>query len=329
MIRRTSGAKRISSKLALRADEAKGTARIDSKCSKDMQPFGEKNRVSAESARSGDPAGPQIFGIVNLTEDSFSDGGRFLEPGPALEHARRLAEDGAHVLDLGPASSHPDSADVSPEEERRRLAPVLEGLAKDAELRARIQVSVDSFHPETQRFAIGRGADFLNDITGFSRSEFYPELADSNARLVLMHSLQGGRADRQDFPAEKIFDAICGFFEERLHALQHAGVVVEERVILDPGMGFFLGSRPEASFAALARVADLKRRFALPVLVSVSRKSFLGAATGRSVGERGAATLAAELFAAEAGADFIRTHDVRALLDALRVRQAIAAQRGD
>lgn len=272
---------------------------------------------------------PGVFGVVNITSDSFSDGGRFLTPERACEHARQLLADGADVLDLGPASSHPDSADVSPDEEIRRLAPVFDGLlhGRGAGLSDASLISVDSFHPQTQRYALQRGAAFLNDITGFGREEMHAELAEAPARLVLMHSLQGGRADRQDFPPERIFDAICSFFDERLHVLQRAGVDAAKRIILDPGMGFFLGSRPETSLTALARIADLKGRFGLPVLVSVSRKSFLGAVTGRPVGERGAATLAAELFAAEAGADWIRTHDVRALRDGLAVQAALRGRR--
>ena len=267
------------------------------------------------------PAGPRIFGIVNLTEDSFSDGGRFLDPAAALAQARALLAAGADIVDLGAAASNVDAKPVSAGEEMRRLEPLLTALAADG-----AAVSVDSFLPAVQRFAIARGVAFLNDIEGFPDPAFYPELAAANCRLVVMHAAQGrGRAQRIELSAAEVWGRIAAFFAERVAALEQAGVA-RGRIVIDPGMGFFLSSRPEASLSVLSRLGELKRMFGLPVLVSVSRKSFLRAVAGHSsAAELGAATLAAELYAAEQGADYIRTHDTEALVDGLRVTAALRA----
>jgi dihydropteroate synthase type 2 len=262
---------------------------------------------------------PLLFGIVNLTADSFSDGGRFLDPAAALAHARALVAGGADVVDLGAAASNIDAAAVPVEEEIRRLDPLLSALKSEG-----VAVSVDSFAPAVQRFAIARGADFLNDIQGFPEPALYPDLAAAGCRLIVMHAVQGrGRAQRLDLSADEVWDHIVAFFAERIAALERAGVA-RERLAIDPGMGFFLSSRPEVSFRVLNRLGELKKIFGLPVMVSVSRKSFLRAATGRgSPDALGPATLAAELYAAEHGADLIRTHDPAALADGLRVTAAL------
>ena len=264
---------------------------------------------------------PCIFGIVNITEDSFSDGGRYLDPAAAIAHARALATGGADVIDLGAAASNIDAKPVSAAEEIGRLEPVIAALAEDG-----TQLSVDSCLPEVQRFAIARGAAFLNDIRGFPDASFYPELAAVGARLVVMHAVQDeGRAQPVALSADEVWDRVQGFFGKRLPALERGGIA-RERLILDPGMGLFLSTRPEASLRVLAGLDRLKREFGLPVLVSVSRKSFLRAITGRpATSEAGPATLAAELYAAAAGADFIRTHDPAALRDGLKIVSALHA----
>ena len=262
--------------------------------------------------------GPLLFGIVNLTEDSFSDGGRFLRPDAALEHARELFGSGADVLDLGAASSHPDSLPVSAEEEIRRLEPVIDELGRES-----VPLSVDSCQPEVQAFALKRDVAYLNDIKGFADDGIYPELARARSKLVVMFSILGGqRAVREVTDPVRVFASLLEFFEERIDALRTAGVA-RDRLILDPGMGFFLGSNPETSLYVLSRLGELRQRHGLPVFVSVSRKSFLGAVTGREVAERGPATLAAELFAARRGADCIRTHEPGALRDALLVQERL------
>jgi dihydropteroate synthase type 2 len=265
---------------------------------------------------------PTLFGIVNITEDSFSDGGRYLDPAAAIAHARALAAAGADVIDLGAAASNIAATPVEAAEEIRRLDPVMAALAAD-----RTPISIDSFTPQVQRFAIARDADYLNDVQGFPDPLLYPELAAARCRLVVMHAVQGrGRARQIALSAEEVWDRIHDFFVRRIAALEGAGVA-RERIILDPGMGFFLSDRPEASLRALAGIGRLKRAFGLPVLVSVSRKSFLRAVTGRAAGEAlGAASLAAELYAAARGADFIRTHDPGALRDGLAVMAALRAE---
>ena len=268
--------------------------------------------------KTSDERWPKIVGVVNITEDSFSDGGLYLKPDAATEHALRLVADGADVVDLGPASSHPDAKEVSPEEEVRRLAPALDRLS-----RAGIAVSVDSFQPETQRYAASRGVAYVNDIQGFPVPTIYPDLARAGCKLVVMHSVQErGRATRVSTDSGTIFERIINFFEGRLRELERGGIDTD-RLILDPGMGYFLGDNPEPSVVVLRRLANLKRHFRLPVWLSVSRKSFLGRLTGREVHERGPATLAAELHAVQQGVDYIRTHDVRALKDALMVLRAL------
>jgi dihydropteroate synthase type 2 len=265
---------------------------------------------------------PTILGIVNVTEDSFSDGGRFLDTAAALAHARALVAAGAHIIDLGAAASNVDAKPVTAAEEIRRLDPLIAALAADG-----TPVSVDSFMPEVQRYAIRRGVAILNDIQGFPDPSFYPELADASCRLVVMHAVHGrGRAQRVELSADAVWDRIHAFFADRLIALEYAGVA-RERLILDPGMGFFLSSQPEASLRVLARLDRLKRAYELPILVSVSRKSFLRAVTGRSsAAELGAASLAAELHAAQLGADYLRTHDPLALADALKVVAVLRAE---
>jgi dihydropteroate synthase type 2 len=270
-------------------------------------------------------SGPKLFGILNITEDSFSDGGRNLDPATAIAAARQLAADGADVIDIGAAASNIAAKPVPPDEEIRRLAPVIAALKK-----AGIAISVDSFALETQRHALSAGVDFLNDIEGFPDPALYPALAAAaDCRLVVMHAVHGrGRAQAIDVPASDIWPRIEKFFAARIAALEAAGIA-RRRLILDPGMGFFLGGDAAASVKVLAGLDRLKRDFALPVMVSVSRKSFLGAVTGRpDPARRGAATLAAELYAAAKGADFIRTHEPGALRDGLLVMAALSREAG-
>jgi dihydropteroate synthase type 2 len=269
------------------------------------------------------PAGrPRVIGIVNITEDSFSDGGRDLAPAGAIRHARGLRAEGADIIELGAAASHPGSKLVTAAEEQQRLAPVMDRLLAEG-----IPVSVDSFQPATQRFALSRGAGYLNDIQGFPDHAMYDALAGSACRLIVMHSVQRtGPATRVMTDPDTIMNGIGRFFTARLAALQAAGIS-RDRLILDPGLGYFLGSTPAPSLAALAGISDLRARFGLPVLVSPSRKSFLRALTGKDdTGRAGPATLAAEIFAAWQGADYIRTHDVAALRDAITILQAVASR---
>ena len=254
---------------------------------------------------------------MNITEDSFSDGGRYLEAPAAIEHGRRLLEQGADLLDLGAASSNPDANPVSAAEEIERLRPVLSAFPGSV-------LSVDSFQPVVQRAALQAGVCTLNDIHGFQHPELYAEFAASGVRLIVMHAVQSaGIATRVAVPAAGILARVRAFFDLRLEALFAAGIR-REQIVIDPGMGFFLGSEADASTSVLRALPELKSRYGLPICLSVSRKSFLGTITGKQTAQRGAATLAAELFAVSNGADYVRTHDVGALKDALAVWDSLS-----
>lgn len=258
-----------------------------------------------------------IFAILNVTEDSFSDGGRYLETSAAIDRALALGEAGADVLDIGAASSHPEARSVTAAEEIDRLAPVVDALA------GRVLVSIDSWQPQVQRWAMQQKVAWLNDIRGFAFSEIYESLAASDCGLVLMHSVaETDKAQRENFPAADVLDRIEKFFTARVDALTTAGVD-PSRIVLDPGMGLFLGSDPEASLVVLRNIARLKAEFRNELLISVSRKSVVGAVSGRAVDQRLAAGLAMELFAVEQGARFIRTHEPAALSDALRALEIL------
>lgn len=257
-----------------------------------------------------------IFGIVNITSDSFSDGGRYLAPDAAIAQARKLMAEGADVIDLGAASSNPDAAPVSSDTEIARIAPVLDALKADG-----IPVSLDSYQPATQAYALSRGVAYLNDIRGFPDAAFYPQLAKSSAKLVVMHSVQDGQADRREAPAGDIMDHIAAFFDARIAALTGAGIK-RNRLVLDPGMGFFWGLLPKPRSRCWrgsmnCGCASICRCFCL------FRANPFCARSQAVVGDVGAATLAAELAAAAGGADFIRTHEPRPLRDGLAVLAAL------
>lgn len=265
----------------------------------------------------------KILGILNITADSFSDGGKYLAPEAALMHASSLMEDGADILDIGAASSNPDAQAIAAEVEIARLASVVPAL------RARgVPLSIDSFATGVQRWALAQGVDYLNDIHGFADPDFYSELASSSARLIVMHMVQErGVAVRTDLPTAEIFDRVVHFFDARIAALEKAGIA-RDRLILDPGMGQFVGSDPENSLILLRRLPELRARYGLPLLVSVSRKGFLRKLTNRRLEAAGAATLAAELFTHAQGADYIRTHAPGALRDGVKVLKAIGKDLG-
>lgn len=259
----------------------------------------------------------RLLGILNLTRDSFSDGGRYLPTAAALEHARALLADGAALIDVGAQSSHPDAEDVSQAEEIARLTPVIDALVAQG-----TPVSVDTCEPDVMRHALARGARCINDITALARPGAIEAVRDSDALLILMHSTAGAARARRSAESESDWPArIAQFFERRIAELERAGIA-RERLVLDPGMGLFLSSEPGPSLAVLKHLPRL-RELGLPLCVSTSRKSFIGSITGRAVSQRGAGTLATELWCALQGVEWIRTHDVRALSDGLRVLAAI------
>ncbi|MCP4904662.1 MAG: dihydropteroate synthase [bacterium] len=265
---------------------------------------------------------PKVVAVVNITEDSFSDGGRYLAPTAAIQHARALTESGADILELGPASSNPDATPVSAALQIERLAPVVDALRSGS-----LPLSVDATDPEVLAWSLEAGVALLNDIRGFPEPETQARLASAEVDLVVVHSLlERERAVRTEASPEEVLGSIQRFFDARLNELVLAGVA-EERLIIDPGMGFFLGSDPAASVAVLQHIPKLRARFGRPVFISVSRKSFLRAITGRGVDEIGAATLTAELHAARAGAEYLRTHDAGALHDGLMILEALDEKR--
>jgi len=266
------------------------------------------------------PVMVRTFGIVNLTRDSFSDGGRHLAAPAAIGHAERLLADGADVIDLGAESTHPDAEDVAAGEEIARLAPVVRDLLARA-----ATISIDTRKPEVMREMVAMGVQWLNDVNGFRSAAAMQVVAAAPARVgfVAMFSRSQGRAERFGGDGAGTLAAVRAFFRERLQAFAAAGIG-RERLVFDPGMGFFLGNSALASLTVLRHLSELRAEFG-PLLVSVSRKSFLGEITGAPVAERSAGTLAAELWAARAGVDWIRTHDVKALRAALSVERAIEA----
>ncbi|HAZ5676776.1 TPA: sulfonamide-resistant dihydropteroate synthase Sul1 [Escherichia coli] len=261
-----------------------------------------------------------VFGILNLTEDSFFDESRRLDPAGAVTAAIEMLRVGADVVDVGPAASHPDARPVSPADEIRRIAPLLDALSDQMH-----RVSIDSFQPETQRYALKRGVGYLNDIQGFPDPALYPDIAAADCRLVVMHSAQrDGIATRTGhLRPEDALDEIVRFFEARVSALRRSGVAAD-RLILDPGMGFFLSPAPETSLHVLSNLQKLKSALGLPLLVSVSRKSFLGATVGLPVKDLGPASLAAELHAIGNGADYVRTHAPGDLRSAITFSETLA-----
>ncbi len=261
-----------------------------------------------------------VMGVVNVTPDSFSDGGRYATAEAAIAHGLRLAEAGADVLDVGGESTRPGSPRVSAEQELERVLPVVEGLRA----RTPVPLSVDTTKAAVAREALRAGAVLINDISGF---HFDPELprvvAEAGAACCLMH-IQGTPETMQQAPAyEDVLGEVLDFLEEGVAAAVAAGVA-RERILVDPGIGF--GKTAGHNFFLLRRLGDL-RVLGLPVLVGTSRKGFLGALTGgKPPGERLAATLGSvAAVAALGGADFVRVHDVAEARDALAVVAAIRA----
>lgn len=273
--------------------------------------------LSEDRAPSAASSTPHILGILNLSPESFFDGGKYNTPELALAHAAHLRAEGADVIDVGAAASNATAPAISADEEIARLDPVLTEL-----LRAGATVSIDSASPAVQRHVLARGVSYLNDVSGFGDETLYDLFAAASAKLIVVHTLTGPRAAPRDTRPGEVMSSLQRFFDRRIEALVGAGISAD-RLILDPGMGLFLGSGAAPSLEALRGLGELRQRYGLPVLVSVSRKSFLGDITGRPVAFRAAATLAAELYAVEAGADYVRTHEPGALRDALAVERAL------
>ena len=255
---------------------------------------------------------PLLMGVVNVTPDSFSDGGQFLDAKAAIEHAHRLVGEGADIVDIGGESSRPGAQAVAEAEELRRILPVLKAL-KD------VPVSVDTRRPSIMRAVLAEGASMINDIDALEAPGALDAVADTDCAVCLMHK-QGDPATMQQDPRyADVVGEVVQYLRTRVAACEIAGVE-RDRIAIDPGFGF--GKTVEHNFDLLKRLPELAA-LGLPVVSGWSRKSTLGAITGRPVTERLAASLAAALLAVQHGARILRVHDVKETRDALAVMQAL------
>jgi len=256
------------------------------------------------------------MGVVNVTPDSFSDGGRFLDADAAVEHARGLAAEGASILDFGGESTRPGAEPVDAAEERRRVVPVIERVAAAA---PRVLLSVDTSKVVVARAALDAGARYVNDVTAFrAEPDLAALVAERGTACCLMHMLGAPRTMQDDPRYDDVVSEVKAFLEARLAFAVEEGVP-EERVMLDPGIGF--GKTVEHNLELLRRLGEIAA-IGRPVVVGTSRKSFLGRLTGRDVGDRVPGTIATSLVAYLNGASVLRVHDVAAVLDALTVTAA-------
>ena len=254
---------------------------------------------------------PRVMGIVNITPDSFSDGGRHGNTQAALAHCERLLKEGADILDLGGESSRPGAEPLPLDEELTRVLPVLQGA-----LSMGVPVSIDTYKPEVMRTALGLGADIVNDIFALRHSGALDAVASHPACGVCLMHMQGDPQAMQRQPTYgDVLVETRDFLAQRAQALVDAGVL-KERLVLDPGIGF--GKTAAHNWALLSRQRELLA-LGYPLLIGWSRKNTLGVLTGRAVADRVAASLAAALAAVQNGASVLRVHDVAATVDALKV----------
>jgi dihydropteroate synthase len=257
---------------------------------------------------------PKVMGIVNVTPDSFSDGGRYLDADAAVRHGEELARDGAVVLDVGGESTRPGAEPVGEEEELRRVEPVVAGLTGTA------TVSIDTSKAAVAEAALGLGAEIVNDVTALRGDpEMVGLCAERGVGVVLMH-MPGTPRTMQNSPAYgDVVDEVKAFLDARTEAAVAAGIR-EERIWLDPGIGF--GKTLEHNLELLRRLGEL-RELGRPLVIGTSRKSFIGKIDGSSVGDRTGGTIASSVLAAVEGADVLRVHDVAEMAQALRVAGAV------
>ena len=256
---------------------------------------------------------PLVMGILNVTPDSFSDGGQFFDPAVAIAHAREMMQQGADILDIGAESTRPygGAQAVSADEELARLKPVLPEVVKLG-----VPVSIDTIKATTAAYALDAGAAIVNDVWGLQRdSDMAPLVARRRVPVIVMHN-----RDAADPNIDIIADVIA-FFARSLEIASQAGIA-RDKIVLDPGIGF--GKTPEQSIACLGRL-DAFKRFGLPLLVGASRKRFINSVAPSAPSERIGGSIAAHLIAAQKGAAILRVHDVRETVQALRVAAAIGA----
>ena len=261
---------------------------------------------------------PQVMGIVNVTPDSFSDGGAHDTTDAAVAHALRLVEEGADLLDIGGESTRPGAAEVEVEEELRRVVPVIERLAAQVA----VPISIDTSKPEVMRAAVQAGAGMINDVYGLRREGALDAAAALGVPVVLMH-MQGEPRSMQAAPQyDDVVGEVHRFLAERIFAAEMAGIA-KQRIVVDPGFGF--GKDTAHNLQLLAQFERFVE-LGVPVLAGLSRKRSIGELTGRDVpADRVAGSVAAHLIAAQRGAAIVRVHDVAATVDALKVWNAVAA----
>ncbi|MCU1092791.1 dihydropteroate synthase [Stenotrophomonas maltophilia] len=260
----------------------------------------------------------RVMGIVNVTPDSFSDGGHHDTTEAAVAHGLKLVEEGADLLDIGGESTRPGAVPVSVEEELRRIVPVIEQLAA----RTSVPISIDTFKPEVMRAAVAAGAGMINDIFGLRQDGALEAAAAANVPVVLMH-MQGEPGNMQADPHyDDVVAEVHGFLVQRLFAAEMAGIA-KKHLVIDPGFGF--GKNTAHNMTLLAR-SERFLELGVPMLAGLSRKRSLGELTGRDApAERVAASVAAHLIAVQRGARIVRVHDVAATVDALKIWQAVDA----
>jgi dihydropteroate synthase len=254
------------------------------------------------------------MGIVNVTPDSFSDGGHHASTQAAIVHARRLIAEGADILDVGGESTRPGAAMVDEQEELDRVLPVIEGL-RDIP----VPISIDTYKPAVMRAALAEGASMVNDVNALQSQGAIDAVLASDAAVCLMHK-QGNPDTMQHRPVYRnVTEEVGTFLRERIAALELAGVA-RERIVIDPGFGF--GKTIEHNLELL-RNLDALKILGVPILAGLSRKSMLGAITGRDVDDRVTASVAAAMLAVQRGASIVRVHDVRETVDALKILNAV------
>jgi dihydropteroate synthase len=259
---------------------------------------------------------PLVMGVINVTPDSFSDGGAHFASEAAIEHARRLAEEGADILDIGGESTRPGALPVGTDEEIGRVLPVLHGLTN-----LDLPLSVDTSKPEVMRAVLACGADMINDVAGFRAAGALEAIAPSRAAVCIMH-MQGEPRTMQAHPHyDDVVAEVVAFLKARALAAEAAGIA-HDRIVVDPGFGF--GKTLEHNLELLRHLGTLSA-MGWPVLVGLSRKSMLGRVTGRDLADRVHASVAAALLAVVRGARIVRVHDVQATRDALAVLTALDA----
>ena len=265
---------------------------------------------------------PRLIGVVNVTPDSFSDGGLFLDPERAIAHGRELAAEGADTLDVGGESTRPGAQAVSAEVELERVEPVIAALAGGEG--PRVAVSIDTSKAAVAAAALDAGAEIVNDVTALRADpEMAALCADRGCGVVLMHMLGTPRTMQRDPTYDDVVAEVKAFLVERVEAAVGAGIA-EERIWVDPGIGF--GKTLDHNLELLARLGEL-RELGRPIVIGTSRKSFLGRLTGREVTDRLGGTIASNVLALAAGAEIFRVHEVAPVRQALDAAEAILGRR--